>query len=193
MKRIRLAAFSGVVLGTLMLGLCGCATTMEEVIASDGPVTAAKLRGATIDDAASEIHWEPGSFFPMEPAEQAIAAKNVRGDISKGFNAALGAGERNAAARYKLRVIEADSNLVLMVAPCFIFLTLFGCPAGVSSAKVELALDVDGEIFKATGEASRVEFLFSSTTVATPAGVVVADAVADALRQIDAQAGGVAK
>lgn len=182
----------GALLAALSLApLTGCNATMSEIMASEGfTVRSEALRGAQIDAKASTLNWEVPNFSPSATLMDDM--KLARGEVAQGLNGALGAGGKPA--RYRLTVLEIDRNSVFGLAPCFVALTLLGCPTGWLDVKVKLELDVAGKVYQAEGQSSAVTFLYTTESISPNLnGGWVALATLDALRKIDAQLAGTAE
>ena len=161
----------------------GCASTMAEHMNSeDFVVSSSKLKGAKIDVEASEIHWKPETLIEYAPGGAQASMCGLRADMADGFDHALVAGDGKPA-RFRVTVVDADISKWMVFAPCLVILSIFGCPVGLTSATVEVELEVDGKVYKDTGESSGAIFLFSDDKHFP--GEDVASAVIDALRKID--------
>lgn len=161
----------------------GCGATGAELLAKeDFVVTAPALKGAKIDAKASTLAWETGLSVNLEYARELSAEK--RDEFAEGLNIVLGSTDGGEPARYRIRVKELESNMGLAFAPCFVLLTMFGCPARYEKAAVEVDLEVDGKVYTSAGEGSAVTFLYTREIKA----ISLARALVDAMRKIDAQA-----
>jgi hypothetical protein len=175
-----------------LAALAGCKSTMSDFMeAEDFVVSAPNLRGAQIDVEASTLDWQAKGLNPDRKEGIAEQMKAARTDLAHGFDLVLGA-TKGKPARFRVTVIETDRDITLAIVPCFGVLVMFGCPTETNHAKVKVELEVDGNIYEATGESSAVGFLYSDEIAKDKPKQAdrVAEAVVDALRKIDAKAGG---
>ena len=165
------------------LAALGCSGTMTEVMADDFRVKSPSLAGANIDVAASsvkvEAYSESASWF----------TKEIRQEIADGLAEAMSSSPNGKPARFRLTVVETSSNPTMIFVPCFVVLGLFGCPGPIESARVELELEVDGKVYKETGEGGQVVLAYTMGHKHVATAGSVAEAIQDALRKIDAKAG----
>lgn len=165
----------------------GCATTMADFMeAEDFVVSSAKLRGARIDEKASTLDWQPETFMEGVKTGDERAGE-LRAELAKGFNQVLAASDGKPA-RFRVTVLEVDRQ-GWPTAPCLAVLILFGCPNEIIGAKVDLELEVEGEIYKESGESSSVRNIYSNGSYIQAADEVAA-AVVDAMRKIDSRLSG---
>jgi hypothetical protein len=148
----------------------------------DFVVTSPALKGAKIDTKASSLIWDNGPFANADMAQE--ASDEYREELAQGIDGVLGSAEDGVPARYRIRVKELKHSLGLAFAPCFVILTMFGCPKGYERAVVEVDLEVDGQVYSAAAESTNATFLYTATLRDKP----LARAVVKAMRQIDAQA-----
>lgn len=160
----------------------GCTETMRHHVDDGFRATHADIRGVDIDVEASEVHLVAHRELDADDAAE------VRQEVAEGIGDVLGQREGGKPARFRVEVLDHSTNTVLAIVPCFIVLTLVGCPTELESARVKVELEVDGRRFEEIGEGDRIVFNYSDdhSTVVAPGSVGIA--IANALERIDAKA-----
>src|SRR5437763_208479 len=129
----------------------GCVSYAGSVKATkDAHPDVSRLHQVRIDRLASEVE------LIGDPAEQGATPDSAlakgRGVIAEAIEAALaGAAGPPEKARYRATISGGVVNLVPMIVPCFLVLTLMNCPAAHFAIDIELHLQIKDRVYAGKG------------------------------------------
>jgi len=141
-----------------------------------------------VDVEASEIIWN----HPVNVAN--FKPRRLRREIAKSLEEAMNGdqgGITNAGyepVRFLLEVHEIEGSYIWWIAPCFVYLTIFGCPTHSLYADITLTVEYQGRIYSTSTQGSATFNLYTNLSFMGASEVSpVADGLRKAIRRLAKQ------